>query len=175
MLLCLSCQPLLTLATNIWQLNVCNLRLTNCLNKQTVLYHTHTCLLTSTYQSICSHCHFVSRVWLGRVFKKPFPLELRPFRGFMDAQQIAQLDLQSVFSLLLLILFDLARRWGLSPVPQSVTSRRSDPEVGQHPNQQRPLTPFTCEYCCAYPECKQWCGRADEGHTHHRCRRHRKH
>ena len=91
----------------------------------------------------------------------------------MDAQQLAQLDLQSVFSLLLLILFDLARRWGLSPVPRPVNSRREDPEVGYNSNHQRPLTPFTCEFCCAFPECNQWCGRAEPGHSHHRCRRHR--
>lgn len=65
----------------------------------------------------------------------------------MDAEQLAQLDLQSVFSLPLLILFDLARRWDLSPGPLSVNSRQPDPEVGQHQNHQRPWTPFACEYC----------------------------
>lgn len=134
--------------------------------------HAHI-LSPSTCQSICSHRRYFSREWLGWV-RKHFSTGSSACLGFMDAQQLAQLDLQSVFSLLLLILIDLARRWGLTPVPRPVSSRQADPEVGQHQKHQRPLIPFTCENCCAFPECNQWCGRADEGHTHHRCRRHRK-
>ena len=60
----------------------------------------------------------------------------------------------------------------LITVPKSVASSHLQGEAPKFP--QQPLQqPFRCDFQCAIAGCEAQCTRADVGHRHHKCRRHR--
>ena len=86
----------------------------------------------------------------------------------MDAQQVSQLSNYSIFSLLVVILREIANRLGIPVSP--VQHVEVDTEAGLH---QRGATanPVNCFHVCSVTGCDNWC-QLDFAHTRHLCAYH---